>query len=156
MIEIQIPGWKDLTISTVLLDFNGTLAVDGKLLEGVAKRLTQLAEQVRVVVLTADTHGTALEALADLPVEVRKIDAGSEAMSKRFIVDEFGTIRIAYIGNGANDEKALASASLGIAVMAGEGVFGPTMSAADLVVTSPTDALDLLLHPKRVIAGLRR
>ncbi len=156
MITIKIPGWRDLNIDAVLLDYNGTLAVDGVLIDGVAERLTALSEQAKLIVLTADTFGTVAEQLADLPVEVRTIDPGSEAMSKRFAVDDFGTISTAYIGNGANDEKALGSCSLGIAVLGPEGLFGQTMRAADIAVNSPLDALDLLLKPKRLIAGLRR
>ncbi|MCB2210951.1 ATPase P [bacterium] len=156
MITIKIPGWRDLNIEAVLLDFNGTLAVDGVLIDGVAERLKALSEQAKLIVLTADTFGSASEQLADLPVEVRTIDPGSEAMSKRFAVDDFGTVSTAYIGNGANDEKALSSCSLGIAVLGLEGLFGHTMQAADIVVSSPLDALDLLLKPKRLIAGLRR
>jgi len=156
MIQVQIPGWRDLNIDAVLIDFNGTLAVDGKLVDGMAERLIALADQAKVVILTADTFGTVASELSDLPVDVRIIDPGSEAMSKRFAVDDYGTLTTAYIGNGANDEKALSSTSLGIAVIGGEGVFGATLSAADIVVKSPTDALDLLLTPKRIVAALRR
>ncbi|GBE30387.1 MAG TPA: ATPase P [Bacteroidetes bacterium] len=156
MIQVTIPGWRDLNIDTVLMDYNGTLAVDGELVEGVAERIKALAEQVEIIVMTADTFGSTPDSLEELPVKLRKISAGSEAMSKRFIVDEFSTLTTAYIGNGANDEKALSSTALGIAVIGTEGVFGPTLMAADLIVTSPLDALDLLLHPKRIVAGLRR
>ena len=102
------------------------------------------------------THSTASRALADLPVEVRTIEPGSEAMSKRFQLDAVGTMQTAYIGNGANDEKTVAAAALGIAVLGREGAFGATLAAADMVVSSPLDALDLLLNPKRLVAGLRR
>jgi soluble P-type ATPase len=156
MIQVQIPGWRDLNIESVLIDYNGTLAVDGKLVDGVAERLSALAEQTKIVILTADTFGTVTSELSSLPVDVRIIDPGSEAMSKRFAVDDYGTLTTAYIGNGANDEKALSSTSLGIAVIGDEGVFGATLRAADIVVKSPTDALDLLLNKKRIIAGLRR
>jgi soluble P-type ATPase len=156
MIQVQIPGWRDLNIDAVLIDYNGTIALDGKLIEGIAERLKALAEQTTVVVLTADMFGTAASELDGLPVDLRHIEPGSEAMSKRFIVDDFSTLRSAYIGNGANDEKALSSTSLGIAVIGDEGIFGPTLQAADLVVKSPLDALDLLLNPKRIVAGLRR
>ncbi len=156
MIQVQIPGWRDLNIDAVLIDYNGTLAVDGKLLSGVAERLTELAKQAKVVILTADTFGTVASELDNLPVDIRVIDPGSEAISKRFAVDDYGTLTTAYIGNGANDEKALSSTSLGIAVIGDEGVFGATLRAADIVVNSPIDALDLLLYPKRIVAGLRR
>lgn len=156
MIEVMVPGWRPLTLNTVMLDYNGTLAVDGELLDGVAERLRQLADTCRVIVLTADTHSSARRALDDLPVEIQIIDPGSEAMSKRFALDASGTMQTAFIGNGANDEKAVAAAAVGIVIVGPEGAFGPTLQAADLVVSTPLDALDLLLHPTRLVAGLRR
>ena len=59
MIEIDIPGYKKLTLTHLVLDFNGTLACDGTLLPGVADRLNALSEKLTVVVLTADTFGKA-------------------------------------------------------------------------------------------------
>lgn len=156
MIEVNVPGWRMLSLENVLCDFNGTLATDGALEQGVGQRLEALAQQAHVVVLTADTHGTAHEALAGLPVEVRVIEPGQEAMAKRFALDEFGAMSTAFLGNGANDEKALAAAGVGIAVLGGEGACGASISAADMVVLRPVDALDLLLKPARLVAGLRR
>ena len=40
-----------------MLDYNGTLAVDGHLLGGVKKALTALSGKINVHVLTADTFG---------------------------------------------------------------------------------------------------
>ena len=36
MIEIDVPGYGRLSLSHLVLDYNGTLAVDGELLPGVA------------------------------------------------------------------------------------------------------------------------
>lgn len=156
MIDVKIPGWKHLIIEQVLCDFNGTLAEDGILVDGVAERLKRLAEFVKIILLTADTHGTAASSMADLPVEVKVIDPGQETMAKGFEVEGYGTMTTAFIGNGANDEKALKQATLGIAVLGKEGAFSASIQSADLVVQNPLDALDLLLIPKRLVAGLRR
>jgi soluble P-type ATPase len=156
MITVKIPGWKNLIFENLLMDFNGTLAIDGVLVDGVADRLKQLSEILNLTVLTADTFGTATQALADLPVEVKIVDPGNEMMSKRFTLDEFGTMNTVYMGNGANDEKVLSAATVGIAVLGREGIFGPSIAAADIIVQNPNDGLDLLLNTKRLIAGLRR
>lgn len=42
MITIEIPGRKPLHIAHVVLDYNGTIAVDGILLEGVGERIARL------------------------------------------------------------------------------------------------------------------
>ena len=66
MIEINIPGFGDLRLSHLVLDFNGTLAVDGRLLPGVGDALTSLASQLAVHVITADTFGLAAAEFAGL------------------------------------------------------------------------------------------
>jgi soluble P-type ATPase len=43
-----------------------------------------------------------------------------------------------------------------VAVVGREGAFLRTLENADLVVFRPEDGLDLLLHPARLVAGLRR
>ena len=40
MIEIDIPGYKTLHLEHLVLDYNGTLAVDGVLIDGVATATT--------------------------------------------------------------------------------------------------------------------
>ena len=56
---IDIPGYQVLELDTLLVDYNGTLAVDGEIRAGVKERINQLAKRLSVYVLTADTHGTA-------------------------------------------------------------------------------------------------
>jgi len=57
MISIDIPGYKTLRLKYLVLDYNGTLAVDGLLLPGVVKQLNALSERLKVHVVTADTFG---------------------------------------------------------------------------------------------------
>ena len=52
MIYIEIPGRKLLSISHIVLDYNGTIAEDGELIEGVKERLLKLKENVDIHVLT--------------------------------------------------------------------------------------------------------
>ena len=49
----------------------------------------------------------------------------------------------------------LQEAALGIAVLGPEGLAAEALLAADVVVASIEDALDLLLRPHRLVATLR-
>ena len=55
MLEIDIPGDKTLCLSFIVLDYNGTIACDGRLLPGVRQRLEELSKSVSIHILTADT-----------------------------------------------------------------------------------------------------
>ena len=56
MITAEIPGWGSLEIKNLVLDFNGTIATDGRLIEGVAPLLGEIKEKnVDIYVITADT-----------------------------------------------------------------------------------------------------
>jgi len=161
MLIIPIPGHSDLHIEHVVLDYNGTLAVEGELITGVGERLNALAERLqvgagpRVHVVTADTFGRAQAALRGIACEVVILPPGNQAEAKRAFVQQLGSEVTACIGNGRNDRFMLEAAALGIAVIEGEGASVATILAADVAVKSPLDALDLLLHPLRLAATLR-
>jgi soluble P-type ATPase len=162
MIEIDIPGFRRLELRHAVLDFTGTLAVGGRRLAGVGERLTALAEWVTVRILTADTFGVVEQELADVVAErltIQKMqpetDPLSEAERKLHVVSELGAGQTVAIGNGNNDHLMLQAAALGIAVIEGEGCAVAALRHADVVVTRATDALDLLLDPRRLKATLR-
>lgn len=153
-IIINIPGKKrPLKIDAVIFDFNGTLAVDGNLIRGVASGLKKLARLMDVFVVTADTFGSARRVLAGLPVKVHVIRRGAD---KRKLVESIGRSRVAAIGNGVNDVPMLQSAALGIAVIGDEGASIELLRTATIVVGDINKALDLLLKPKHLIATLRK
>jgi hypothetical protein len=58
MLSVDIPGYQTLRLDHVVFDYNGTLACDD-LLVGVKSRLNELAKDVHVQVVTADTFGKA-------------------------------------------------------------------------------------------------
>jgi soluble P-type ATPase len=155
MITIDIPGFRKLELAHLVLDYNGTLALDGTLLPGVAEALSSLAPGLRIHVVTADTFGLARAQLARLPVELTIIPIEEQAEAKLRFVSELGPDTVVAIGNGRNDRKMLGAAALGIALVQREGGAAEALAKADLVSTSIVDALDLLRHPKRLIATLR-
>lgn len=155
MLTIPIPGFGELRLVHLVCDLNGTLAHDGRLLDGIREVLAELARDLRIHVVTADTHGGAAEQLGDLPVSLEILPPGGQARAKRALVERLGAETVAALGNGANDREMLAAAALGIAVIQGEGAAAATLAAADVVVTSARDALELLRYPRRLVATLR-
>ena len=151
-VRIEAPGRPPAHLTELLLDFSGTLALDGVLLPGVADMLTALASQVRITVVTADTFGRAHEALQGLPLTVRIVETGAEKVR---LATELGTGNVVAIGNGRNDVPMFEAAALRIAVMGPEGAAGELLRAADVVATDIRSALGLLMHPLRLKATLR-
>jgi soluble P-type ATPase len=153
-IEVRLPGRKHpLRIEHVVFDFNGTLALDGRLVRGVAPRLRKLASLCNVVVMTADTFGTVRGALAGLPFATHIVRNGPE---KRRLVESLGRERVAAVGNGTNDVPMLKAAALGIVVMGDEGASGEAMRVGRIVARDINVAIDMLLRPPRLVATLRR
>lgn len=156
-LNFSIPGLGNLSLKYLVLDFNGTLALDGKLLPGVAERLQKLNDIFeKIYVITADTHGTATEVFKDLPVNIYKIASVSETAEKQAFVKALGSDVCVAIGNGANDTLMLREAMLGICVLGNEATALSTLLNADIVVQNINDALDLFLYPKRLVATLRK
>ena len=156
MIELSVPGRGALTLEHLVMDVNGTLALDGILLEGVARRIGALRSRLEVHLLTADTHGG--QAVIDQLLNLRavRIQPGDEAGQKEAYVRQLGAGRVAAIGQGANDARMLTAAALGICVLSVEGLAVETLHAADLLLPDILSALDLFERPLRLIASLRK
>ena len=92
MLEIDIPGRGTFGIRHVVCDYNGTIAVDGHLTEGVASRIREITEFARVSVLTADMFGTVRTECDDLPVDVRVFARDDASACKATIVRELGRV----------------------------------------------------------------
>jgi len=154
MLLYQLPD-RRIEIRQVVLDFNGTIAMDGQLIPGVEERLLQLASHVPLYILTADTFGSAAEACSHLPVKLTKVDPRAGGPDKERIVRALGAEYTAAVGNGVNDIEMLACAALGLLVLGSEGASPRALLQADAVFVHINDALDFLLKPKRLVATLR-
>lgn len=155
MWQLEIPGRPSLALTHLVLDFNGTLAVDGQLCQEVRQALPKIAALMQISVVTADTFGSAAKQLKGMPCALHILQAPPHDQAKRDYVRELGAQDCVAIGNGFNDRLMLQEAALGIAVMLDEGLAGPTLQAADLVCRSIGEALQLLLKPQRLRATLR-
>lgn len=153
---IEVPGGSACSLEHLLLDVNGTLARDGQVLDGVAPRVGRLAESLAVWLVTADTFGTVGELQRQLGIPDARLVHAATGADKVALLARLDPRRCAAIGNGANDADLLRDAALGVAVLGPEGACPGTIAAADIVCGSILDALDLLIHPRRVTATLRR
>jgi soluble P-type ATPase len=151
----DIPGWKKLEVEFLVFDYNGTLAVDGHLINGVADKLIALAEIFQIHVVTADTFGKAAAELKNLPCTLKILPKARQSEAKREYIRALGAEKTAAVGNGRNDRLMLETAALGIALIQDEGAATATLTAADVVCHSVHDAFNLFLYPKRLSATLR-
>ena len=82
MIELDIPGRGGLRLQHMVTDVNGTLAVDGQLIDGVAKGLLGLCDRLQIYLLAADTHGRQELLDRQLGLQAVRIPGGGEAQGK--------------------------------------------------------------------------
>ena len=155
MIEIEIPGNKTLKIVHLVLDYNGTIAFDGALIDGVKKALDELSQMLTVHVITADTFGSVKKALEDIDCNLALIPLDRQDVAKQEYVKNLGCEKTVSMGNGANDRLMLKASALGVAVIQEEGAAFETLASADIVCTDIKSALSLLNNPLRLIATLR-
>ncbi|HHJ10574.1 MAG TPA: ATPase P [Bacteroidetes bacterium] len=157
MIEISIPGKQEIwQLKYLVLDLNGTLALDGQLLPGVEERIRALSTLLDVYVLTADTFGTAVTQFRTLPCHLHLLTPEDQVRQKENFVNALGSQYCVAIGNGLNDKGMLQAARLGICITGPEGAATETLAVSDIVIPSVTGAFDLLFHTKRIKATLRK
>ena len=103
--KIEIPGYPSLDLKYLLLDYNGTIALDGIISEAVANKIRQLSDLFQIYVLTADTNGTARQMCEGLPVEILTFPNDAAMQEKQNILYSLGKENCAAIGNGRNSLK---------------------------------------------------
>jgi P-type E1-E2 ATPase len=156
VIELNIPGRGLIQLEHLVSDVNGTLALDGQLLDGSQKALLALGDRLQLHLLTADTHGRQAQIDEQLGLQAVRIPPGSEAKAKAAYVHELGSENVVALGQGANDAGMLHEAAIGIAVASVEGLAIESLTSADVVVPDIIAALELLEYPTRLVATLRR
>jgi len=155
MLKIDIPGSRAIEAEHLVLDFNGTIAIDGRYIENVIGQIVQVSEKLNVHVLTADTFGTVLEELKGLRVTIKILEPVQQDQQKLTYVKDLGSFHVIAIGNGRNDHLMLREAALSIGIIQAEGAYSQIIYDTQVICTSINDALSLLINPKRLIATLR-
>jgi P-type E1-E2 ATPase len=156
MIELNIPGRGTIKLEHLVTDVNGTLAVDGQLCDGLARRISELRDRLDIHLLTADTYGRQGIIDQQLSLTAVRVAKGNEAERKAEFVHKLGADKVVAIGQGANDAAMLKAAMIGISLLSVEGIAAETLLAADIFVPDIYAAFELLEKPLRIVATLRK
>jgi len=153
---VEIPHYKTLNLKHLVLDYNGTLAKDGTLIEETRPLLDALGKHYTIHVITSDTFGTVQAQLKGLDITVKILHSNDHTSEKSDYIQALGAEQCIAVGNGSNDKFMLKNAILGIALIGNEGCSTHTLKSSDVVCTNISDALELVRNPKRLIATLRQ
>ena len=155
MIKIEIPGINEINIENLVLDYNGTIACNGKVIPGVMEMLQQIKSKATVYILTADTYGTVKKEFENTGIEVRILNSDNGTLEKCEFVKNLGSEKTISVGNGNNDAAMLKESVISISIIGSEGCSYKALANSDIVVTNIIDALSLVEDPIKIKATLR-
>lgn len=155
MLKVSIPGFGNLSLKHLVMDYNGTIALDGKIFPGLDLIFSELSKELTLHVLTADTFGSVRKQLESFPVTLSILSDSRQDEQKAEYIRRIGKDLSISIGNGRNDRLMLRESALGIALIQDEGACVETLLSADIVCKSIVSALELLKTPDRMKATLR-
>lgn len=151
--KYDIPQVGSIEITTIVLDLNGTLSVNGAIPEGVQERLIQLRDLgFAIILFTGDQRGTAAQLCNDLGIELQRASSGEE---KEALFLKLDTEHTAAIGNARIDIGTFKHAKLSIATLQAEGIHTDIIEHVDVIVPSITHALDFFIDPDILAATMR-
>ncbi len=155
MLIYEIPGRDNIEIENVVFDYNGTIAVDGEILEGVRELLNRLDKHFKIHILTANTFGTVKKECSNINAKVLTFPKDDTSKFKRDIVESLGGENTICVGNGFNDIEMFKKAAISIGIIEGEGASGKLLLHADIVTRSIIEAIEIILNKDKMKATLR-
>ncbi|WP_320034345.1 ATPase P [Halarcobacter sp.] len=153
--KIDIPGREPFELKNIVFDYNGTIAIDGKLILGVSESINSLSNDFDFYVITADTYGTVEKELENTNCKVITIGKDSQDICKLDFIKQLGSNTTLSVGNGRNDMLMLKESILGIAILQDEGLCTQTLLNSDILVKSIKDVFSFLEDKNRLIATMR-
>lgn len=143
---------QSLDLKYLILDYNGTIACGGKLLN-LKSYFKALSKEYKIYILTGNTFSD----LKDLnTLEGVEVVVTPDGLSKQAFVNELGPTNCITVGNGNIDVLMFQASALAIAVIGCEGCASKALLNSDLITHSIEDAFSILLEPKKLQATLRR
>ncbi|WP_353097239.1 ATPase P [Tissierella praeacuta] len=155
MLIYEIPGRDNIEVQNIVFDYNGTIAVNGKLINGAMELINKLSEYVNIYILTADTYGTVEKECIGINGKVLTFPKENAGQSKKEIVKDLGGDRTICLGNGFNDIPMFEESVLSLAIIEEEGTSGKLLAKADIATRSIIEALTILLNRNMIKATLR-
>lgn len=153
--NIDIPGRQPFELKNIVFDYNGSIAIDGKLIKGVSENINELSDRFSFYVITADTYGSVEQELSNTNCQVIKIPKSNQDLSKKNFVKDLGSSITLAAGNGRNDKLMLKEAILGIGLLQDEGICTETLLNSDILSKSILDVFGYLKNKNRLVATLR-
>ncbi len=155
MPKYSIYSMGTVDLKYIVSDLNGTLALDGDIIEGVAERFQALDKLgFEIFVITGDIHGNAEKLFEHYRCKTHVVDITEkhekQDIQKFNFINQLGAKNVFALGNGANDALMLESAAVGVLIAGQEGGSTLALQKSNIVINSINDALDLLLNPKRI------
>ena len=154
MISIQKTGEEPLEIESILIDFEGTLASDGRVHPKAKDKINLLSKRTKIYILAKGEEERVGETLRNVKAESIHFTEGEVSQQKSDFLRKLGASKAVAIGNGMDDASMMGEAGLAICVISKEGTSTEAMTNADVVVMNIIDALDFLLKPLRQKATL--
>jgi soluble P-type ATPase len=154
MIHLQRSGQEPSEIDFILIDFEGTLASNGRVHPKAKDKLNLLAKRAKIYILTKEKKEHVEEVLRKVKAEIVYLTTGDSSKMKLDLLRQLGATRTVAIGNGADDGTMIKEAVLGLCVIGKEGASSEAVKNADVVFTDILDTLDFLLKPLRQRATL--
>lgn len=149
MITIQRHGQPPIQIEFLLIDYEGTLAIDGRVHPKAKDKVNLLSKRLKISILANGDKEKVEERLKNVKAEVLFLKEGEASREKLDLLRRLGPERTVAFGNGMDDAPMLGEAGFSICVMGKEGAAGETLRTADLVVIDILNGLDFLLKPLR-------
>ncbi|RXJ69336.1 ATPase P [Halarcobacter ebronensis] len=153
--RVEIPGKEAFEIKNIVFDYNGTIAIDGKVIKGVLEKINELSKSFDFYVITADTYGTVQMELENTNCKVITIGKENQDKRKLEFIESLDSKTVLSVGNGRNDKLMLKESILGIAILQDEGLCTQTLLNSDIMVKSIFDVFSFLKDVNRLIATLR-
>ncbi len=154
MIRIERPELSPVEIEFVLIDFEGTLAIDRRVHPKAKDKINLLSKRAKIYILTKEKKELIEERLRKVKAEIVYLSESGSSQRKLDLLRQLGPARCAGIGNGADDAAMIKEAGIGISIIGKEGSAGEAVRNSDLVFIDILDALDFLLKPLRQKATL--
>lgn len=147
-------GVGEIELNTIILDLNGTLAVNGKVVEGVKERIAKLKELgFKILLFSGDQRGNAAQIVQELGIELQRATTTEEKEALTLKLDCEKTVAI---GNARIDIGTFKPCKLRIGTLQAEGIHSAILQYIDVLVPSICDALDLLLNESSFNATMKK
>ena len=154
MISIQRPGQPSIDIEYLLIDYEGTLASDGRVHPKAKDKINLLSKRVKIYILVKSEKERVEETLRRVKADLFYVTEGEASKQKLDLMLNLGAPRTVVIGNGVDDLPIMEEAGLCLCVIGKEGTSSEIIERADIVFIHILDALDFLLKPLRQKATL--